>query len=61
LTTKEQILKIVQELPEDATIEEAIDQLYLWLKIQKAEAQVRSGQVVSHEEARKRIAQWLKE
>ncbi|HZA25755.1 MAG TPA: hypothetical protein VFA32_24695 [Dehalococcoidia bacterium] len=61
MTTKEQILKIVQELPEDATIEEAIDQLYLWLKIQKAEAQVRSGQVVSHEEARKRIAQWLKE
>jgi hypothetical protein len=61
LTTKEQILKIVQELPEDATIEEAIDQLYLWLKIQNAEAQVRSGQVVSHEEARKRIAQWLKE
>ena len=61
MTTKEQILKIVQELPEDATIEEAIDQLYLWLKIQKAEAQVRSGEVVSHEEARKRIAQWLKE
>ena len=61
MTTKEQILKIVQELPEDATIEEAIDQLYLWLKIQKAEAQVRSGQVVSHEEARKRIAQCLKE
>ena len=59
MTIKEQMMKVIQQLPEDATIEEAIDQLYLWLKIQKAEAQVHSGQVVSHEEARKRIAQWL--
>ena len=60
MTVKEQMLKIVQDLPEDATIEEAIDRLYLWAKVQKAEAQVRSGQVISHEEAKERMAKWLK-
>jgi hypothetical protein len=59
LTVKEQMLKIVQDLPDDATVEEAMERLYLWLKIQNAEAQIRSGQVISHSEARERMAKWL--
>ena len=58
--TKEQIMKLVQELPEDASVEDAMDQLYLLLKIERGIAQADSGEKISQEEARQRIARWLK-
>ena len=41
--SKEQIIKLVQELPDDATIEDAMDQLYLLLKVERGLAQADSG------------------
>ena len=59
-SVKEQMIKLLQELPEDTTIEAAIEQLYLLYKIERGIDQADRGQVVSHEEARHRIAKWLK-
>tara|TARA_B100000949_G_C13859875_1_gene276099 strand:- start:111 stop:275 length:165 start_codon:yes stop_codon:yes gene_type:complete len=54
------MIKLLQELPADTTIEAAMEQLYLLYKIDRGIDEADRGQVVSHEEARRRIAKWLK-
>lgn len=58
--TKEQMIKALQDLPADATVEDAIERLYLLHKVERGIAQADSGQKMSQEEARRRMAQWLK-
>ena len=52
---KERVLEAVRELPEDATVEDAMERLYVLAKIQKGLEQADAGQTVSHEEAKRRI------
>ncbi len=58
--TKQQILKAIEELSDDATVEDAIDQLYLLDKIDRGLRQADRGELISQEEARQRMARWLK-
>lgn len=59
VTTKEQMLRAITELPDDATIEDAMERLYLLYKVERGIAQADAGQKVSQDEARKRMARWL--
>lgn len=60
MPTKEQMLKAIQELPADATVEDAMERLYLLEKIERGIAQADAGQKISQDEARRRMARWLK-
>lgn len=60
METKEQILKAIEELPDDATIEDAFERLYLLYKIEKGLKQADNGALVTQEEARQRMAKWLR-
>ena len=60
MTTKEEILEMMEQLPEDATIEDAIEKLVVLYKIQQGLEQLDKGQGISQEEAKKCIRQWLK-
>lgn len=59
MTTKEQILHSIESLPDEANIEDAIERLHLLFKIERGLAQADAGQMVTQEEARKRMARWL--
>jgi hypothetical protein len=59
VTTKEEMLRAITELPDDATIEDAMECLYLLYKVERGMAQADAGQKVSQDEARKWMAQWL--
>jgi predicted transcriptional regulator len=59
MTTKQQILHAIQELPEEASIEDAVERLHLLFKIERGLAQAEAGQTVTQDEARKRMARWL--
>ncbi len=59
-SVKDQILKAIQDLPDDATVESAMERLYLLYKIEQGIEQADQGQVVSQEEAKRRMEQWLK-
>ena len=52
---KERVIEAVRELPDDATVEDAMERLYVLAKIQKGLEQAEAGQTVSHEEAKRRI------
>ncbi|HEY1269779.1 MAG TPA: hypothetical protein VGH16_21145 [Candidatus Binatia bacterium] len=58
--TKRQILRAIEELPDDASVEDALDRLYLLYKVEKGIRQADAGELVSQEEARRRMSRWLK-
>ncbi len=60
METKQQILKAIEELPDDASVEDAIDRLYLLYKIDRGVRQADRGELISQEEARQQMARWLK-
>jgi predicted transcriptional regulator len=57
---KQQMLRAIEELPDDASVEDGIERLYLIHKIKRGLHQAEDGQLLSQEEARGRMAQWLK-
>jgi predicted transcriptional regulator len=59
LSEREKIQKLVQNLPSEATIEEAMERLYLLYKVEKGLQQADAGQTIPHEEAKKRLKKWL--
>lgn len=59
LSEREKIQKLVENLPSEATIEEAMERLYLLYKVEKGLQQADAGQTIPHEEAKKRLKKWL--
>jgi hypothetical protein len=59
MPTKEQMLKAIQDLPADASIEDAMERLYLLQKVERGIVQAEAGQKVTQEEARRRMSRWL--
>lgn len=58
MVTKPEFMKALENLPADATIEDAMDRLYVLYKIDKGKADFEAGRVVSGEELSERIKQW---
>jgi len=53
--TKKKILKVVEQLPDNATFEDAIERLYFLGKIERGVREADAGLTVSHDEAKKRL------
>ena len=49
-TAKQLALRAVEQLPDDATLEDAMERLYLLEKIERGRADLREGRVVAHED-----------
>ena len=60
MTTREKVVQAVQELPDDASIEDAMERLLFLAKIEKGLRQADAKQTLSHEDVRDRMAKWLK-
>ncbi|OHB98566.1 MAG: hypothetical protein A2Z58_05770 [Planctomycetes bacterium RIFCSPHIGHO2_12_42_15] len=59
-TIKESVISIVKEMPENATLEDIMESLYVKQKIIKGQSQLESGQFYTHEEAKEILKEWLK-
>ena len=55
MTAKQQILEFIERMPDDVSVEEAIEGLYLLNKIQIGLRQVEAGDVISHEEVKRQF------
>jgi hypothetical protein len=55
MTTKEKMLSLISSLDDDASIEQAIDRLYLLRKIEIGIQQADDGDVMDHEEFMKQL------
>jgi predicted transcriptional regulator len=59
VTPKELLERAVADLPLDATVEEAVDALYVALKVGKGIAEIHEGRGYSQEEVEKSVERWL--
>ncbi len=57
---KQEVLRLLGELPEDVSYEEIQYHIYVVEKIRKAREAVQAGEVLSQEEVEKRTEKWLK-
>jgi len=60
MTTKEKVLQAVQNLPEDASIEDAMEHLLFLSKIERGIREADQGQTIPHSQVKERMAKWLK-
>ncbi len=52
---KERILQALQPLPDETTVEDAIERLCFLAKVEEGLRQSDQGEIVSHEEAKRRL------
>lgn len=58
-TAKQEVEKLLQQLPEDATLEDIQYHLYVLEKIKRGRADIAQGNSYSTEQARERLGRWL--
>ncbi len=54
-STKKKVLETLSQLPEDATVEEAMEQLYFLAKIERGVEQADAGRTIPHTEVKRRF------
>jgi len=61
MSQKELVLDAIQELPDDASIDQISDRVEFLAAIQKGIDDIDCGDTVPHEEIKKQLAAWLTE
>lgn len=60
MTTKERMMALIEEQPDDATYDEILRELAFERMVERGLADTREGRVLSNEEMDRRIRQWQK-
>jgi len=60
MTTKDLVLQVLEQLPEDAELEDVIERLYFLRKLQQRLTQADTTLTLSHSEAKQRMQRWLR-
>ncbi len=58
-TAKEEVAQLLEQLPDDATLEDIQYHVYVLEKIKRGRADVAEGRSFTTEQARERLARWL--
>jgi len=59
MTPKQKTLHALGTLPEDASYEDLQEELKILAALDEAECDIREDRVVPHDEAKRRLAQWI--
>ena len=60
-TAKEQVRDILEELPDDTTLEDIQYHIYVCEKVERGRRAVDENRVLSQEEVEQRLSKWLAE
>lgn len=60
MQVKETAKQLIDKLPEESTMDDIIHALYIKLKFEHGENQIRQNKGVPHHEAKQRLNKWLK-
>jgi hypothetical protein len=55
---KQEALDSLQQLPDDADIDEIMYRLYVLNKLRKSREAIARGEVISHEDLKREVEQW---
>ncbi len=56
---KQQVIRIIQALPDEATLDDIMAELYFKLQVDAGLAELNAGQGIPHEEVERRVSEWL--
>jgi predicted transcriptional regulator len=59
MSTKEEVIRFIKGLPENVTIEDIVEELYVRAKIEKGLQDLNTGKTVSHNEVKEKLSKWL--
>lgn len=59
MTTKQTVIEIIQGLPEEATVDDIMAELFFRRKVDAGLRQLDAGEGLDHDEAKKRLSKWL--
>ena len=60
MTDKQAAINLIHKMPQGATLEEIMAELYFRQKVDRGLRELHAGEVVSHDEAKRRVEQWLR-
>ena len=58
-SVKEQIIQIIQRLPDEASIDDIMAELYFKLQVDAGLKELDEGRGIPHKEVEKRMSKWL--
>jgi len=56
---KQQVIQMIQSLPEDVTVDDIVAELYFKLQVDAGLKELDDGKGIPHEEIEKRMSKWL--
>jgi predicted transcriptional regulator len=59
MSTRDSVIEMIRRLPEDATVDDIMYELYVRKKITASLEELDKGKSVPHEEVQKEFARWL--
>jgi vacuolar-type H+-ATPase subunit H len=60
MLVKKQVMKTIKEMPEEFSVDDAIEQLIVLNKIEKARQEIKEGKGLTTTQAKKKLQKWLK-
>jgi predicted transcriptional regulator len=56
--SRDEIIKLIEKLPANATEADVMEELYFRLQVEKGQKDAAEGRVITHAELKNRIAEW---
>ena len=60
MTEKERVLQAVMDMPDDASIGDAMERLLFLAKVERGILQADAGQTIPHQSVKERMGKWLR-
>lgn len=60
LNTKQTAMRIIERMPDDASLEDIMYELYFRERVDRGLRELDEGQTVSHEEVKRSLVKWLR-
>lgn len=59
MSTKEAVLELIRQMPDDVTVPDIMAELYVRQKVEAGLRELDADQGIDHAEAKKRLSRWL--
>ena len=57
--TKEKVIQMIQQLPEDVTVDDIFSELYFKLQVDLGLRELDEGKGIPHQKVKKRMSKWI--
>lgn len=58
---KEQVIQLIQQMPEDVSIDDIMSELYFKLQVDKGLKELDEGKGIPHQKVKERMKKWISE